>query len=136
MPVCHQGDGGAVIVNGVSARDDERAGSRQQRKARDGALSTRAFEAVPVYAYYNTYVQSTVQLELVQWVYILFVLCLGLRLFGSEREVTRGSLLAGRRRAGRFVRQKRPLVLPESFPSPSVPFVPPYLQDISIMESL
>ena len=79
------------------------------KRRRTGTV--RAFEALRVYNEYNVY----------NWMYNLYInvqdlnLCLGLRLVGSDGTGSdRGSLRAGRRRAGRSVRPERTVVLPET----------------------
>ena len=75
--------------------------------------NVHAFEALRVYNKYNVY----------NGMYKMYInvqdlnLCLGLRLVGSDgtgSDRDRGSLRAGRGRAGRSVRPERTVVLPET----------------------
>ena len=112
-PMCHQGDGGASAASGVSARDDARARSRQQRKARDEAARELLKRCVRTTRTMRTISCTTCTMS-VHVVCVCVSACAWSARNSTGREVTRGSLRAGRRRAGRFVRPERTLVLPES----------------------
>jgi hypothetical protein len=82
--MCHQGGGGAGGASGVAARDDARAGSRQQRQAQGGA--TRELLKRRVRTTRTTCAISRKRVRM----YKMFVFVFEVRLFDSGREVAGG----------------------------------------------
>ncbi len=112
-PMCHLEDGGARVASGVSAGDDARTGSRQQRKAQDGPARELLKRCVRTMRT-NCTVSCTLCTMNIQVVCVCVLGCDCSAWNSTGQEVTGGRCGSAARRAGRSVRQERTLVIPKS----------------------